>query len=190
VRDCHWCDDRLPVQMLFVKQVIPNTKNPTSKSVDGCPAGVGQCSTASRSWMRYFGASGPARAAGLAGGLRRQPRHAPENVPVAPVSRPGAPGGDPKAFAQSGASRLREAAHKFYGMVSRFSTIAGDQAANLEDLAAKGQLDETTTRVVEELATSATELARLAGGHTIDTLRRLGPPDGPTTQTFSGTSDY
>src|SRR5262249_34841721 len=40
------------------------------------------------------------------------------------------------------ASRLREAAHKFAGMVSAFSTVAGGVASELEDLAAQGQLDE------------------------------------------------
>ena len=36
---------------------------------------------------------------------------------------------------------LREAAHKFYGTLSAFSTVAGDQAADLEDLAARGRLE-------------------------------------------------
>jgi PAS domain S-box-containing protein len=73
------------------------------------------------------------------------------------------------------AQRLREAAHKFYGMLSAFSTVAGDQAANLEDLAARGRLDEALP-VVEELDKCATELARLAGGLTIETLRMLAEP--------------
>jgi CheY-like chemotaxis protein/HPt (histidine-containing phosphotransfer) domain-containing protein len=69
-------------------------------------------------------------------------------------------------------SRLREAAHKFCGMLSTFSTIAGEQAANLEELATRGQLNETTAAVVEELDKSAAELACLAGGLTIDVLRK------------------
>src|SRR5438552_14707456 len=48
-----------------------------------------------------------------------------------------------EALHNQDASRLRKAAHKFYGMVSTFSTIAGDQAANLEDLAARGLLNES-----------------------------------------------
>ena len=48
------------------------------------------------------------------------------------------------------ALRLREAAHKFYGMLSAFSTVAGDQAADLEDLAARGLLQEALP-VVEQL---------------------------------------
>ena len=38
------------------------------------------------------------------------------------------------------ALRLREEAHKLYGTLSAFSTVAGDQAADLEDLAARTQL--------------------------------------------------
>jgi HPt (histidine-containing phosphotransfer) domain-containing protein len=69
------------------------------------------------------------------------------------------------------ALRLREAAHKFYGMLSAFSTVAGDQAADLEDLAARGLLKEAPV-VVEQLDRCATELARLAGGLTVETLRK------------------
>jgi HPt (histidine-containing phosphotransfer) domain-containing protein len=78
------------------------------------------------------------------------------------------------------APRLREAAHKFYGMLSAFSTVAGDQAADLEDLAAQGMLPEALP-FVERLDRCATELARLAGGLTIETLRKLAEPaDDPT----------
>jgi PAS domain S-box-containing protein len=69
------------------------------------------------------------------------------------------------------AQRLREAAHKFYGMLSAFSTIAGDQAAKLEKLAARGLFDEALP-AVEQLEECATELAGLAGGLTIEALRR------------------
>jgi signal transduction histidine kinase/DNA-binding response OmpR family regulator/HPt (histidine-containing phosphotransfer) domain-containing protein len=67
--------------------------------------------------------------------------------------------------------RLRETAHKFYGMISAFSTVAGDLVANLEDLAARGLLNEAMP-VVEQLDQSATELARLAGNLTIEALRK------------------
>ena len=67
---------------------------------------------------------------------------------------------------------LREAAHKFYGSLSAFSTVAGDQAADLEDLAARGMLNEALP-VVERLNECATELVRLAGGLTVETLRKL-----------------
>jgi CheY-like chemotaxis protein len=69
------------------------------------------------------------------------------------------------------ALRLREAAHKFCGMLSAFSTVAGDLAANLEDLAARG-LHQEALPVVEQLDQCATELARLAGGLTVETLRK------------------
>jgi CheY-like chemotaxis protein len=69
------------------------------------------------------------------------------------------------------APRLREAAHRFYGMISAFSTVAGDQAANLEDLAARRLLHESLP-VLEQLERNATELARLVGGLTIETLRK------------------
>ena len=69
------------------------------------------------------------------------------------------------------ALRLREAAHKLYGTLSAFSTVAGDQAADLEDLAARGMLNEAPV-VVEQLDRCATELARLAGGLTVEALRK------------------
>src|SRR6201997_2990247 len=77
------------------------------------------------------------------------------------------------------ALRLREAAHKLYGTLSAFSTVAGDQAADLEDLAARGLLKEAPV-VVEQLDRCATELARLAGGLTVETLRKqAGATDDP-----------
>src|SRR5262249_42493059 len=69
------------------------------------------------------------------------------------------------------ALRLREAAHKFYGMLAAFSAVASDLAANLEDLAARGLLQEALP-VVEQLERCATELARQADGLTIETLRK------------------
>jgi CheY-like chemotaxis protein len=75
------------------------------------------------------------------------------------------------ALGDRDARRLREAAHKFYGVLSAFSTAVGDQAADLEDLAARGLLNEAPA-VVEQLDRWATELARLAGGLTVETLRK------------------
>jgi hypothetical protein len=46
------------------------------------------------------------------------------------------------------AQRLREAAHKCCGLLSEFSTVAGDLAGNLEDLAAGAPLDEAP-RILE-----------------------------------------
>jgi HPt (histidine-containing phosphotransfer) domain-containing protein len=75
------------------------------------------------------------------------------------------------AFHDQDAPRLREAAHKLYGTLSAFSTVAGDQAADLEDLGARGMLNEAPV-AVEQLDRCATELARLAGGLTVETLRK------------------
>jgi two-component system sensor histidine kinase/response regulator len=75
------------------------------------------------------------------------------------------------AFHDQDALRLREAAHKLYGTLSAFSTVAGDRAADLEDLAARGMLNEAPV-VVEQLDRCATELVRLAGGLTVETLRK------------------
>jgi PAS domain S-box-containing protein len=90
------------------------------------------------------------------------------------------------ALRDQDAVRLREAAHKFYGMLSAFSTVAGDQAARLEDLAARGLLNEAPP-IVEQLDKSATELIRLAGGLTIETLRKLAEPS--RSRLPDGTSD-
>jgi CheY-like chemotaxis protein len=79
---------------------------------------------------------------------------------------------------------LREAAHKFYGTLSAFSTVAGDQAADLEDLAARGMLNEALP-FVERLNKCATELARLAGGLTIETLQQLAEPAADPNRTAS-----
>jgi two-component system sensor histidine kinase/response regulator len=68
------------------------------------------------------------------------------------------------------APRLREAAHKFCGMLSAFSTVAGDRAANLEDLAASARLDEAPP-IVEQLETIARELLQQVDGMSIENLR-------------------
>ena len=49
---------------------------------------------------------GPARPAGPVGRLRERPRHAAENVPEAPVPRPGGPGGGPRCLTRSGRPAL------------------------------------------------------------------------------------
>lgn len=84
------------------------------------------------------------------------------------------------AFHAQDAPRLREAAHKLYGTLSAFSTVAGDEAADLEDLAARRLLPEALP-IMEQLDRCATELVRLAGGLSIETLRKLAEPaDDPT----------
>jgi len=82
------------------------------------------------------------------------------------------------------ALRLRQAAHKFYGMLSAFSTAAGDQAADLEDVATHRLLPEALP-IVEQLDRCATELARLAGGLTIETLRKQAEPADDPNRTAS-----
>jgi HPt (histidine-containing phosphotransfer) domain-containing protein len=68
---------------------------------------------------------------------------------------------------------LREAAHKFNGLLSAFSTPAGDLAASLEDLAAGSRLDEART-IVKRLGTIVPELVRLTDSLTLDDLRQEG----------------
>jgi HPt (histidine-containing phosphotransfer) domain-containing protein len=89
-----------------------------------------------------------------------------------------------EAMHEQDAPRLREAAHKFHGMLSAFSTVAGDEAANLEELAARGLLNESLP-VVEQLEECATELTQLAGGLTIETLRKLAEPADDPNRTAS-----
>jgi HPt (histidine-containing phosphotransfer) domain-containing protein len=89
-----------------------------------------------------------------------------------------------EALQNQDALGLREAAHKFYGMLSAFSTVAGDQAANLEDLAARGLLEEAPP-VVQQLDQRATELARLTGKLTVETLRKLAEAAGDSNRTDS-----
>jgi CheY-like chemotaxis protein/HPt (histidine-containing phosphotransfer) domain-containing protein len=88
-----------------------------------------------------------------------------------------------EALRDQDAPRLREAAHKCCGMLSEFSAVAGDLAASLEELAARGLLPEALP-VVEQLDQCATELGRLAGGLTIEILRKQAepPPATPTGQ--------
>jgi len=69
------------------------------------------------------------------------------------------------------AARLREAAHKISGVVAAFSMAAGSVASELEDLAARGQL-EAARPLVEQLETMARELIRLSSGLSIEILRQ------------------
>jgi HPt (histidine-containing phosphotransfer) domain-containing protein len=67
------------------------------------------------------------------------------------------------------APRLREAAHKLSGMVATFSTVAGGVASELEDHAARGQLEEAPP-LATRLETMAEELMRLVSGLSLDAL--------------------
>ena len=75
-----------------------------------------------------------------------------------------------EALRDHDASRLREAAHKFYGMLSAFSTVAGNQAADLEDVAENGQLDRAPP-ILAQLETIAGELLRRVDGLSVEFLR-------------------
>ena len=68
------------------------------------------------------------------------------------------------------ALRLREAAHKFCGMLSAFSTVAGNHAADLEDAAAGAQLDKAQP-IVAQLEIIAGELLERVQGLSIESLR-------------------
>jgi CheY-like chemotaxis protein/HPt (histidine-containing phosphotransfer) domain-containing protein len=77
-----------------------------------------------------------------------------------------------RALNDRDASQLREAAHKLCGIVSTFSTVAGNVASELEDRAAVGQLDETQP-LVERLEIMAQELLQLAGNLSLDRLKEI-----------------
>src|SRR5207247_9699125 len=68
------------------------------------------------------------------------------------------------------APRLREAAHKCCGMLSEFSTVAGDLAGSLEDLAAGTRLDKAAP-LLEQLEAIAHELVNQVDGITVEALR-------------------
>jgi PAS domain S-box-containing protein len=76
-----------------------------------------------------------------------------------------------EALRDQDAPRLREAAHKCCGMLSEFSTVAGDLAGSLEELAAGTQL-EKAARLLEQLDTLAHELVKQVDGITVEALRR------------------
>ncbi len=75
-----------------------------------------------------------------------------------------------EALRDHDAPRLREAAHKFYGMLSAFSTVAGNQAADLEDVAENGQLDRAPP-ILAQLETIAGELLQRVDGLSVESLR-------------------
>ncbi len=69
--------------------------------------------------------------------------------------------------------RLREAAHKLCGLLSAFSTVAGNLASDLEDRAVSGRLDEAQS-LVGRLETMTRELHHQLASLTLETLRRTG----------------
>jgi len=77
------------------------------------------------------------------------------------------------ALTDADAPRLREAAHRFAGMLAAFSTAAGAMASDLEKKAAGGRLEECRP-LVDHLEATARELLRQVDGLSIDAL--LGQP--------------
>jgi len=139
----------------------------------------------------------PIRRADLLAAIDRVVRRAPRQEPplpdlVDPAVLLAACGGDPivlqkmrrslharipeylaalrEALKDQDASRLREAAHKSCGMVSVFSTIAANQAADLEEVAASGQLDRAST-ILAQLETIVGELLERVDGVSVERLR-------------------
>ncbi len=115
--------------------------------------------------------------------LRGRSDHAPKDVPVAPRAHPRVPRRAPRGFERPGRLPIREAAHKSCGILSAFSTIAGNQAADLEDVAASGQLDKAAP-ILAELETIVAELLERVDGISIENLRhrrrpRTSPDRGP-----------
>jgi hypothetical protein len=67
------------------------------------------------------------------------------------------------------ARRLREAAHKICPLLFAFSTVAGNVASNLEDVAAQDQLEKAQP-LVDQLETMTQELIRLVAELSLATL--------------------
>jgi two-component system sensor histidine kinase/response regulator len=125
--------------------------------------------------------------------VRRRPRQEPQRPdPVDPAVLLAACGGDSimlqkmrrslharipehlaalrEALKDQEPSRVREAAHKSCGILSAFSTVAGDLAADLEDVAASEQLDKSAP-ILAQLETIVGELLERIDGISIDSLR-------------------
>src|SRR5260370_42039032 len=79
------------------------------------------------------------------------------------------------ALHEQDAPRLREAAHKLSGMVAAFSTVAGGVASEVEDYAARDQLEETEP-LIDQLETMAQDLMRAVDGLSLETLRKQTEP--------------
>jgi PAS domain S-box-containing protein len=75
------------------------------------------------------------------------------------------------ALRERDAPRLRQAVHRFCPLLFAFSTVAGNVASDLEDHAARGQLEEAKP-LVERLETMTQELMRLAGSLSLEALRQ------------------
>jgi two-component system, sensor histidine kinase and response regulator len=76
------------------------------------------------------------------------------------------------ALRDKDARRLREVAHKSCGLLSEFSSLAGDLASDLEDRAANANLPESQ-QVAETLSQRVAELLHLTDGLTLDRLNAM-----------------
>jgi HPt (histidine-containing phosphotransfer) domain-containing protein len=76
-----------------------------------------------------------------------------------------------EALRDQDAQRLREAAHKCCGMLSEFSTVAGDLAGHLEDIAGGARLGEAP-RILAQLEAVTRELLPQVGDISIEALRQ------------------
>jgi CheY-like chemotaxis protein len=81
-----------------------------------------------------------------------------------------------QALQEGDPGRLREAAHKVCGMVAAFSSVAGDVASEIEEEAARGQLEDARP-LVGQLERMAQELLRVLGSLSLETLRHQGDQD-------------
>ena len=91
------------------------------------------------------------------------------------------------ALRERDAVRLREAAHKLCGTVAAFSTVVGAVASDLEDQAARGQLEEAWP-LVEQLEAIARELIQQVDGLSIEALRdQAGPSSSRAVDCCGGT---
>jgi hypothetical protein len=85
---------------------------------------------------------------------------------------------DPGAPATRDVTRLSEAAHKLCGLLSAFSTAAAAAASDLEEIAARCDLDEARP-LVERLETMGRELILGLEGLTLETQPRRAAEAGP-----------
>jgi hypothetical protein len=75
------------------------------------------------------------------------------------------------ALEEFNAPRLREAAHKYCGLLSAFSSTAGNMAAQLEDVAAASQFHQATP-LVGWLTVATEELIGKMSDLTVEGLQR------------------
>ena len=81
------------------------------------------------------------------------------------------------ALREGDSLRLREAAHKLYGLLSAFSSIAGSLASDLEERAARGELSEASP-LVDQLESLAHELVQEVDAVSLEGLQSLANADG------------